>query len=356
MKNKTQKLYWVFQISGWTIYALFILFIVIFFTNQFDQRFIINILTKTLFSLVISHGLRYIIIQKDLLKKKLNILVPRILLLTLVSSLAIQLLDAGFKSLYDLLFKASSIHDDLFSKATLFNLIYDSIIFFMWNVFYFSFHYITNFKREELKNLQWEAAINEIELNKLKSQLNPHFIFNSMNGIRALIDEDPKKAKISVTKLANILRNTLVMNRKKIISFEEEMKLVYDYLDLEGIRFEERLTTHFDINPISNQFFVPPLMLQTIVENAIKHGISNLESGGEIIIQTNIIDNKLNIEIKNTGTLQSDYMEHTTGFGLSNTQQRLILLYGDKADFSLTEENGYVVAKLLIPKYIDFSL
>src|SRR5690606_14938941 len=95
--------------------------------------------------------------------------------------------------------------------------------------------------KEEIKNLKWQAVKNEIELNRLISQLNPHFVFNSMNSIRALIDEDPKLAKQAVTELSNVLRNSLLMGKKTMVAFSEELKMVKDYLSLEKIRFEEKL-------------------------------------------------------------------------------------------------------------------
>ena len=94
------------------------------------------------------------------------------------------------------------------------------------------FHFVNNYKKEEIKNLKWQAAKNEIELNKLKSQLNPHFIFNSMNSIRALVSEDPKLAKEAITQLSNVLRNSLLMGKQKLIPLGDEMKLVNDYLGL----------------------------------------------------------------------------------------------------------------------------
>ena len=119
----------------------------------------------------------------------------------------------------------------------------------------------------------------EIELNNLKSQLNPHFIFNALNSIRALVDENPSKSKQAINQLSNILRNSLASDKKGLTKFEDELKIVKDYLGLESIRFEERLKTEFDIHPDSQKFLVPPLMIQTLVENGIKHGISKLTAG-----------------------------------------------------------------------------
>ena len=122
------------------------------------------------------------------------------------------------------------------------------------------------------KASKYEASMVQIELNHLKSQLNPHFIFNALNSIRALVDENPGKSKQAINQLANILRNSLASDKKGLTKFEDELKIVKDYLGLEHIRFEERLRAEFDIHPDSHLFHVPPLMIQTLVENGIKHG------------------------------------------------------------------------------------
>src|SRR5690606_20506285 len=170
-------------------------------------------------------------------------------------------------------------------------------LYIVWVLFYFMYHYVENYNTA----LKYDAVINEIELNKLKSQLNPHFIFNALNSIRALVDENPGKSKIAITQLSNILRNSLIMDKKKLINFEDEMKTVKDYLDLEIVRFEERLKAEFDIQEGSFQFEVPPLMVQTLVENGIKHGISTLIEGGIVQICTQVKDSRLLIKIRSSG-------------------------------------------------------
>ncbi|HCW08134.1 MAG TPA: histidine kinase, partial [Cytophagales bacterium] len=121
------------------------------------------------------------------------------------------------------------------------SLIY-SIIFFLWSVFYFTYNYFERYN----KSLKLEATVKDIELNNLKAQLNPHFIFNAMNSIRALVDENPLKSKLAITQLSNILRNSLATGTKGLTKFEDELKIVKDYLSLESIRFEERLKIEYD--------------------------------------------------------------------------------------------------------------
>lgn len=223
------------------------------------------------------------------------------------------------------------------------------LIYFVWTLFYFIYHYIEKYNTA----LKYEALKNEVELNNLKSQLNPHFIFNALNSIRALIDENPSKSKDAITQLSSILRSSLVTNKQKLTSFDEEINTVKDYLNLETIRFEERLKTRFDIDPDSKNFSVPPLMIQTLVENGIKHGISKLQKGGIISVESKVKDSRLTIRIRNNGQLANLKLNGVKGFGIENTRQRLKLLYGDKASFSIfNEDENTVVTEVSLPQNI----
>jgi LytS/YehU family sensor histidine kinase len=227
-----------------------------------------------------------------------------------------------------------------------------AFIYFLWSLIYFLFHFIQNYKKAEIENFKWQASINEIELNKLKSQLNPHFMFNAMNSIRALVDENPLKSKEAITQLSNLLRNTLQMGKNKVIPFNEEMKIVNDYLALESVRYEERLKVKMQIQKESSEFDVPPLMIQTLVENGIKHGISKLTEGGTIELLAKIDNGKLIITICNSGQLK-EKMESDSGFGIKNTRQRLQLLYGNDASLKIENlENNKVLTELIIPKNV----
>ncbi|MBY0434526.1 MAG: histidine kinase [Cyclobacteriaceae bacterium] len=220
-----------------------------------------------------------------------------------------------------------------------------ALIFFLWCVLYFVYNYFERYNT----SLKLEASIKEIELSNLKSQLNPHFIFNALNSIRALVDENPAKAKRAINQLSNILRNSLTTGKRGLTKFEDELKIVNDYLGLESIRFEERLKTEFEIDPLSLDFLVPPLMVQTLVENGIKHGISKLTAGGLIQMKSIVKDDRLSIQIRNSGHYTNGSGKET-GLGLENTRQRLRLIYGDKASFRiLSENNTFVLTEIEIP-------
>lgn len=223
-------------------------------------------------------------------------------------------------------------------------------IVFVWSLIYFIVHIFENYKKAEIESLIWESAVKEFELKTLKSQLNPHFMFNAMNSIRALIEENPERAKTALTKLSNILRYSLKIERTESVSLSDEMQIIYDYLDLEKIRFEERLTYKIDILPETANIEIPPMMLQTLVENGIKHGISKLPEGGEITVSSSVEGKFLLLSVKNSGILIKDVAKYSEGIGLNNTRQRLMLLYGETAslEFKNTKEK-FVSAEIRIP-------
>lgn len=220
----------------------------------------------------------------------------------------------------------------------------------LWVAIYFSVQYFKNYRKAQVLQLKQDALIKEATLNKLRSQLNPHFIFNSLNSIRALVLLEPEKARDSITALSNIFRKSLQLDKALRIPFDEELQIVKDYLQLEKIRFEERLEIVLEIEPEVYASKVPPLMLQTLVENGIKHGISSLASGGILALKAKAHDKSFHFEIINSGRL-----EYKTGgrkgYGLKNTRERLELLYDGSASIAIENLNDdKVLTTLIIPK------
>jgi len=174
-------------------------------------------------------------------------------------------------------------------------------------------------------------------------------MFNSMNSIRALIDEDPARAKSAITKLSNLLRSTLLAGKKDLLPFDEELEIVRDYLDLEKIRFEERLDYDIEIEPDLQKRPFPPLLLQTLVENAVKHGISNLSAGGEVKILAHASDEKMIITVTNSGSYRQGGKRKSTGIGLENSRKRLSIMYSGRAKLKIGNESGIVKAQIELP-------
>jgi len=190
--------------------------------------------------------------------------------------------------------------------------------------------------------------VKELELKTIKAHINPHFIFNALNSIRALIDENPARARTAVTQLSNILRSSLKVEKGETVNFNEELKIVKDYLALENMRFEDRLKVEYDVDEDTLNQQVPPMMLQTLVENAIKHGISKQVEGGVVKIISDFKDDYHLLAVQNTGHLNGHIKNG--GFGIASTQDRLQLLYGQKAHFEIKQLNPTLVeAKVLIP-------
>ncbi|HEY0029801.1 MAG TPA: histidine kinase [Bacteroidia bacterium] len=343
MNKKT--LYWICQIGGWSFLALMNGFFLKLSGNDNVAK---SMVTLVVFGILLSHLYRNFIVRYGWLRIKILQLIPRVILATLLLSFLLEYAQYGIELLLGI---AGDRHKDTISVVM--NVLNFTPFFFSWSLIYFLFHFIENYKKAEIENLKWEVSINEIELNKLKSQLNPHFMFNAMNSIRALVDENPGKSKDAITQLSNILRNTLQMGKNKVIPFDEEMKIVNDYLALETIRYEERLKTSVSIHPQSSAFQVPPLMMQTLIENGIKHGIAKLMAGGKIAIETTInASDCLVIRIRNSGQL-IEKAQSDSGFGIKNTMQRLQLLYGNAASLEINNENGTtVLTELIIPKNV----
>ncbi len=338
-----RKFYWVFQIGGWFLYSLVNIFFY-FSAEAFDPRQMASFFLMGSFYMISTHIFRIFIIRWGWLKLYITKLLPRVVMAVVLLSI-IHYIFLGVVSTVIGTFDGRVYFGQFF---VLINLMSSTIIYFLWSMIYFMYHYVENYNT----TLKYDAAINEIKLNRLKAQLNPHFIFNALNSIRALVDENPRKAKTAITQLSHILRNSLVMDNKRLIPLKDEIKTVKDYLELEGVRFEERLQVSFDLQEGSDQFEVPPLMLQTLVENGVKHGISTLMEGGHIHISTKVEDEVLQIQIRNSGQYVNGSQVKHDGYGLENTKERLLLIFGEKASFQIENENdSTVLTSLTVPKH-----
>ena len=219
---------------------------------------------------------------------------------------------------------------------------------FLWNTIYVLLHYIGKARRQETDKLRLQNTVKELELRRIKSQINPHFIFNSLNSIRALVDEDPDRAREAVTALGNILRISLQSGQRETVQLQRELGIVRDYLALQHIRFEDRLKVEYVIDPATLNLPVPVMMLQTLVENAVKHGIGRRVNGGLVRILSRMRGDRFELVVQNTGHLNRTGRH--SGFGCSSTMERLSILYGNDASFSIEEKSeGLVEALVVMP-------
>ncbi|MDX6747589.1 histidine kinase [Polaribacter sp. PL03] len=229
----------------------------------------------------------------------------------------------------------------------IYNVFYFATLFIIWLFVFLTIKIFHQLKTVQFRQLELEANLKESQLNTLKGQINPHFMFNSLNNIRGLMLEDVGKARNMLTSLSETLRYSLTKSDINSISLEDELEMVENYVAISKIQFENRLhfETHIDNASLSKQ--IPPMIVQMLIENALKHGISNLKNGGKVSLSTSIKDTQLQIEVTNSGSLQRS--ENSTQLGLKNIKKRLELLYGEAATFKLREIENQVVATIKIP-------
>jgi two-component system, LytTR family, sensor kinase len=340
---KRMSRYWWCQILGWTAYAVVNLFFAYSFAGSLGSYFLINLLLIMFFGILATHVLRSIIKRLNWFQYSFENQMLLFFALTVSSGIIIYVGNTIAGNLYRYSWQQRALTD----QTTLTFLLPIFLITSIWWLIYFVWHYIERSRNSQVDKLKLESTVKELELKTIKSQLNPHFIFNALNSIRALVDENPQRARTAITELSNILRSSMQVEKAETVNLENELDIVKDYLALENIRFEERLKVQYDIDPETLELPIPPMMLQTLVENAIKHGISRTISGGTVTIGSHVKGMHHEITIENTGQIGG---EATTGhgFGLQSTRQRLSLLYGNKASFNIYNKNKETVEAIVL--------
>lgn len=341
----TKRFYWLAQFGGWIAYSgLITMSVYNHMPEYIHSMFFLNVLILIITGIITTHIQRLAFIKLGWLDLRLPKLIPFLL----ISSLLCSVIIASVDFFSDIL---TNLNDTKEKEIVIFDLVLNvfsvMILVLFWNAIYFTFHFFQKSRRQEVSNLELATSKKESELKNLRSQLNPHFLFNSLNSIRALVDLDPDKAKTSIATLSNLLRQSLLLGKNNLVSISDELLLAKNYLDLEKVRFEERLNVKWEIDAQLENFEIPPFSLQMMIENAIKHGISNLEKGGVVEVRAFDDGESVNLEVRNSGNLSKVV---DLGVGLKNIKQRLSLQYGDKAEFTIREENEMVIAKMKLKK------
>lgn len=344
-----KRIYWICQIGGWSA-LMFYELLYYAFEDELTLKMFFIAIANILVCILLTHFYRLIVKEQNWVSLPLYRLVPRVIFSGFLLGFIMTLMNYPI----DIQTLKEIFHSQLFIFFG--HLLSWSKSMFMWVLSYTIYHYVENMRATEIEKILLKTSVKETEAKILRSQLNPHFVFNALNSIRALISENPAKAQQGITQLSNILRNSLLADRRKTVELREELKTVEDYLSLEKVRYEDRLTTDFHIDPKTLYLQVPPMMLQTLVENAIKHGVQKAVNGGFVQVTTFLENDHVHIHIRNTGTLikkDNDLEKHkeASGFGLENTERRLHLLYGeDSAGFRIFQESEEVVrAEVIIP-------
>jgi histidine kinase len=347
---RRERIYRICQLVGWSLYAIIINVRYAFDVNSWG-RLLWQIFSLTLISgigLLLTHAFHRYIKRSGWVRLPLKSLIPRIVVACMTLAVVWQSFEL-FILIYVVRFlKISELSSRLF-MGKLFGWVFDfSMVLLIWSLIYFGFYLVENYRKTESEKWRLELSVKDAELKALKSQMNPHFIFNCLNSIRALTVEDPERAQTVVTQLANILRYSLQSRNAATVTLEEELQTVSDYLALEATRLEDRLKVEMNIAPETLNICVPTMLIQTLVENGVKYGVAARPSGGEISLTSSLQDTMLQVQVTNTGQL--GHGGDSTGLGLRNAVDRLKLLFGESATLSLESiAPDQVAARIEIP-------
>jgi len=328
--GKSKILYWIVQLIAWGILCG-IIGIAAVIQGDFNSQTALKLTELYILLIFFSNIIRWVFIKRNWLNLKLAPLISRVMSFVFFLSMLLMVIT----NLSNLIF--FQVQWISFSEFLINTLLY-SLFLIMWSAVYLTYHLLQKSRLQELNNLKLQASQTESELKTLRDQLNPHFLFNSLNSIRALIEIEPNTAKSANTTLSSLLRSSLLLGRKSLISLQDELQLVEEYLKLEKIRYEERLSYTLK-NEVQSTVLIPPFLIQSMVENAIKHGISKRVKGGEINVHVRYENNNLLMEVINDGEFEED---NNSGIGIQNTKRRLEIIFGRSAGFEIKNINNKV--------------
>jgi len=350
-KEANNRLFWILQVFGWTAYGLMMYFL--FSKNKpYDYTSIaLFFLSYLLGLLMTSFALRYL--YRFLRKKIPSIqwLMVTVFFLVLIIVPLWYFIDVRISMIWWDTKHASGFFD----KITIMSFLRDNfnmyIIYYGWTALYFGINYRIGWQEEKKRSEEAFHLAQKAQFQMLRYQLNPHFLFNSLNSIRALVDEDSRSAKQMITELSEFLRYSLVDKDIAFKTLREELDALKLYLSIEKKRFEEKLQIQYDISPETEKMKVPSFLIHPIIENAIKYGMKTSRLPLELNIRSLIKDEYLIIKICNSGKWieRQEYTDsYGTGTGIDNVINRLENSYRENYDFSIDRSDNKVCVKIAI--------
>jgi two-component system, LytTR family, sensor kinase len=337
--------YWKCQLIGWFIVAgvNFVLRMISPNANLLEQLY--TNFSFIVLGIVSSHGLRWSYRRLHITDLPLLRMILPVFGLSLIATAVLIIL------MFTLLTLTLPQHPGMFTLNTILgNLVAIYPLMLMWSCFYLGSHYLIRWRESEVEKLELANALKDAQLNTLIGQINPHFMFNALNNIRALMLENVPQARDSLTQLSKVLRYGLTAPKHNLVSLQSELDTVQDFVKLASMQYEDRLQWQTNIEVQPNNFNIPPMMIQMLVENALKHGIAQRKGGGIVKLSIKQHQQHLWIQLSNDGNLaNAGSSEESTRLGLNNIVQRLKILYNGAASFRLHQQGPAVVADLRIP-------
>ena len=337
--------YWLFQLAGWGSLTLFSLLGSASGTPEEVIRFALAKTACMVSGMFLSHLWRLFLLRHGWIDRNGAFPVKKIL----AALAAISIVQTGVLVLADLAFRNGALLADpeIWTLLPFLILLWHAI-FSVWTLCYAVVLSRRRALRFELEKLELEVSIKDAELRALQAQVNPHFFFNSLNSIRALIYQDADAAAKAVNQLGGIMRHSLRAGQVSTVRLADEMAAVHAYLGMEKVRFEDRLHLTIEIEPGLDDVQMPPMALQTLVENAVKHGVEPSMGVCEIRISARLLEKEVVLTVANQGWLAE--ASASTRLGLANTSKRLALLFGPGATCTLVEKDGWVIATITLPQ------
>jgi hypothetical protein len=349
----SSRAYWVCQCAGWGLFTAVRLYGAVSLLNLPWVQSTAELLLLDGAALGLTHGLRGYMRRQRWTELGLRRLSLRIVAASFILALPLGGITpwTGVSALQDSdgAFAGGATHSVSLGLLAL-HIVNWGAVFLIWLIIYFVTISLRRRRLAQLRESELARALQLAELRLLKAQLNPHFLFNSLNTVRSLIADDPVRAQRAVTHLANTLRYTLSAGRDDLVALSQELDIVRHYLALESMRFEDRLAVEFNVAADTGNVEIPVMLLQTVVENAIKHGIAELPKGGMIRISARFADDMFLLQVENPRP-PAEPSALGEGIGLRNADERLRLLFGAGASLDLDLSNPTLAtAHIRIPR------
>lgn len=342
--------FWVINISGWIL--LTIVYLLLYYPSQLkDPKIVIGLLLSKFTGFLCSVALRYFYKKINFKSYSIIKLVLGGVLISLVASHLWFILDftisiplQGLKGLVDAYFIFNVYLKTIWSGF---------FTLYFWSTLYFVIKFWLEWTEQKKQTEQAILLAQSAQLQMLRYQVNPHFLFNSLSSLRALVRINQNKAEEMILQISKFLRYSLVTKKNNQVLLGEELEAIGHYFDIERVRFEDKLQTQLDIDPKANEFLIPSFLIHPIIENAIKYGMDTSPMPLNIQLKAKVAGSVLQLDIINTGHWVNEGEKRSnngTGIGLKNVKQRLDLAFPNRNSFKIIKEQNKVHIKIIIEK------
>ena len=350
-------LFWVLQIWGWLLYGV-IYYLIYYSGRDLDAVNIIGFAVTYVVAFLVTIVMREIYQKSDYQHRSILNVSGIVILTTIIFAVIWFYVDRFVSYPIYGIEKFQESLDRISLRSNVGNIFWKTFILFTWSALYFLINFWRQWNEQLLRVEKAELMAHSAQLQMLRYQLNPHFLFNSLNSIRALILEDQSKARDMVTELAELLRYSLVSKNDGDVPLSEEITAIKHYFAIEKKRYEENLQICFEIDPSAEEYPIPSFLIHPLVENAVKYGMKTSKMPLKISLIAKVKNTDLIIRVRNSGTwLAIDEPSRSrpagTGTGLKNVKNRLENRFPGKYELSTSEEDGCVIVKISISRVIE---